>query len=71
MNTIVLKKNIGLKKYQMAVRVLEAMGIEVEKIDYQDKTEMSKKEFFEMIDKSRKSEKKPLTKELRKELFEL
>ncbi|MBV7441739.1 hypothetical protein KRX57_09925 [Weeksellaceae bacterium TAE3-ERU29] len=75
MNTIIFKEDIGVEKYKMVVRVLEAMGIEVVKnkeIDYSnDNIKMSKEVFFAMIDESRESKKISLTEELRKELFGL
>lgn len=76
MRTIQIQNEISLEQYQMAVRVLEAMGLKVQEeknktIEQKDDTKMTKEEYYQMIDEARKGKKIRMSREeMRKLMFE-
>lgn len=69
MSTIQLENEITAEQYQMVVQLLKAVGIKVKKQE-KDDTLMSKKAFFDKIDKARKEKASPMRREeLRKILL--
>ncbi|MDO5608036.1 MAG: hypothetical protein Q4G08_06230 [Capnocytophaga sp.] len=66
MRTIHLQEDISVKQYQMAVRVLEAIGVKVlkeTKKEIKDDTEMTKEAFFAKIDRARESKSHKISRE--------
>lgn len=55
--SIKIYNKISEEKYQMALRILEAIGIRVTPETNMDDAEMTKEEFYAKIEKSRKSKK--------------
>lgn len=76
MRTIQIQNEISLEQYQMAVRVLEAMGLQVQEgknkaIEQKDDTKMTKEEYYQMINDARKGKKIRMNREeMRKLMFE-
>ncbi len=74
MRTIQIQNEISLEQYQMAVRVLEAMGLKVQEeknktIEQKDDTKMTKEEYYQMIDEARKGKKIRMSREEMRKLM--
>ncbi len=71
-NAIYFENDVSNEQYQMAVRVLEAINIAVKKSSKkEDDTKMTEQEFYDMINKAMQGKSRPLTDELRRELFDV